>query len=792
LSSRPPRGPSSATGRQVSRPKQRVSGRGSGGQWTGSSNWSPYGRRESIWPKILLVVAVVGVLLFGSILVADRFAGLGVADSGDDDGDIGAAGSPTATWVPSAVTGSSVTGSPVTGSPAAGTPTASPTPVDIGEVETAKDVAEGYVKVWSAGNYEQLYDLLSSTAKSKISKEDFVARYQGIAVEAGIVSVQAEITGGDDDAEIFPMRVEIESSRIGEFVDENQVPVIKEGDEYKVDWSPSLIFAGLGDGFVRWTPEVPQRGRILDRKGRELAKTGLVSRVGVIPGQIANEQELLQKLPPLLGMDAEQVKNRYQGGQADWFMPIKDYPENMDQALVDQLSTIPGVVIQKWPARVYPYKELTAHVVGYIGEVTAEELPELSKRGYASGDLIGRTGIESWAEQWLGGKRGGTLALVAPDGSQMRVLGTTPAEAARDIVLTLDVDIQQAAYDAIGDKVGSSVVIDPNNGEIIAMVSKPSYDPNMFILGITDEQWAQLNDPVKQPLINRAIQVGYPIGSTYKVVPAAAAMVHMGYNADTVLSCPGEFSLEGASQVWKDWIPGGQGELTLHNSLVRSCNTVFYRIGAELDKQNEMWLPDMSRGFGFGSPTGLPELEETAGIVPDPDWKMENVGDFWARGDAVNLAIGQGFFLASPLQLVDAYAALANGGTLYVPHLLLDVVALDGTIVQSGEVKERGKLPISAEQINVITEALYDVINASNGTATEAFQGINYQVSGKTGTAETGRQGEAAHAWFAAFTPSDAPKITVVTMIEHGVAGSQAAAPVARQIIDKWYVVNPQ
>jgi penicillin-binding protein 2 len=545
---------------------------------------------------------------------------------------------------------------------------------------------------------------------------------------------------------------------------------------------------------VRWTSDVPQRGRILDRKGRPLAMMGQLTAVGVIPGKVQNESELLSKLSQLLQVPQDVIKARISGGQPDWFMPVKDLPDQIDQALLDQLAGMAdnGVAIRKQPARVYPAGPVAAHVVGYMSEITAEELPEMAKRGYEAGDLVGRAGIEASFEQWLAGKRGGTLQLLAPDGSTIRVIAEVTAESAHDVVLTLDLDLQQAAYDALGEQIGSAVTLDPANGEVLAMVSKPSFDPNLFILGVTDEQWAAMNDPQKQPLLNRAIANGTSIGSTFKVITAAAGMAHLGLQEGSVIPCPGEFRLEGAAQVWRDWIPGGQGDLTLHNAIVRSCNTVFYKIGADLDAMDETLLPNMSKGFGLGSATGLPELYELPGIVPDPDWKVLNIGDFWARGDAVNLAIGQGYLVATPLQVANMYAALANGGTLWVPHLLLDIVKLDGTVVQSGEVKERGKLPISPEQVAVIQRALYDVINASNGTAVEPFAGIAYEVSGKTGTEQTGAQAESTNAWFAAYTPSNAPKMTVVTMVQGGAAGSRDAAPVARRIIDKWYELYPQ
>ncbi|MEX1158198.1 MAG: penicillin-binding transpeptidase domain-containing protein, partial [Thermomicrobiales bacterium] len=625
LSSRPSRG-SSASNRRVNRSGNNRRGYGPGGSWSGSSSWSPYERRERLWPKVLLIVSVVGVLIFGSILVASRLTGLDVG--GDDDNNQGAAGSPTAGDAPTA---QQAAASPLSETPVVAAPdpnatiVASPTTVvDIGEVTKARDVAEAYAKVWSAGNYDQLYDLLSSNAQAFISREDFIARYEGIAVEVGVISLTAEITGGDDDDELFPMQVEIESSRVGTIEDENLLPVIMDGDKPVIDWTPSLIFSQLGDGYVQWTSDIPQRGRILDRKGRPLAQMGQITRVGVVPGKITNEPDLLKRLSQLLEMPQEIIKNRYQGGQADWFMAVKDLPGDIDQSLVDQLTAIEGVAIQRPPARVYPQGELTAHVVGYMSEVTAEELPELSKLGYEAGDLVGRTGLEASAEQWLAGKRGGTLALIGPDGGTIRILGEVPKEDANDVVLTLDLDLQRASFDALGDAIGATVVLDPNNGEVLAMVSKPSFDPNQFILGVTDEQWEELMDPERQPLLNRAVAFGTSTGSIFKVITAAAGMAHLGLNPSSSTPCPGEFRLDGVDQVWTDWVPGGQGDLNLHNAIVRSCNTVFYRMGADLDAQDELWLPNMARSFGLGKETGLPELYELPGIVPDPEWKLAN------------------------------------------------------------------------------------------------------------------------------------------------------------------------
>ncbi|CAN5589263.1 N/A [soil metagenome] len=790
--------PPSATGRKVGRrPRARRA------EWSGSSKWSPYNRQDRLWPKFLLIGVVLVIIIGGSVFVASALSDRNNDDDGDS-ADVPAVAVGTATE-PSEASGAddpteadteAGDGLPTAPLPpgvatATPQPTPSPTPLPPGLLTAPKRVAEIYVDAWSAGAYAQMYEIITASAKEQITKDDFIARYEAIAVEAGIISVDASVVGGQEDDRIFSIKAEFDSSRIGVFTDENQVPISRDGDEFRVDWSPSLIFAGLGDGYVEWSGNAPERGRILDRKGRPLAETGFISRVGIIPGQITNEADMLSQLSQLLEMEQDTIRGRYESGQPNWFMPVKDYPDDMDQNLIDALGEIDGVVVQNWPARVYPLGSAAAHVTGYLSEITAEELPELSKRGYEAGDLIGRGGVEAFAEEWLAGKRGGTLSLRQRDGTLIRVIGEVQSEPAKDVVLTIDSDLQIATDASIGDEVGSAVVMDPWTGQVLAMASRPTFDPNQFILGLSSEQWAVLNEPDTRPLVNRATTEVYPTGSTFKVVTAAAAIAHLGYVAGSPINCPGTFSLEGADQVWHDWIPGGQGQMDLHTGIYRSCNTVFYQLGEALDRENEMYLPDMARAFGFGQPTGIDALYEVPGTVPDPEWKQEVLGDAWARGDAVNFAIGQGFFAATTLQLTNAYAALTNGGTLYEPYLIMDVVTQQGDIIYKGEPTELGKIPLSPEQIKIITDAMYDVIHASNGTAVSAFAGAPYSVSGKTGTAETGREGEADHGSFGSFAPSSNPRVTIAALIENGVAGSQSAAPVARRIYDVYFELYP-
>ncbi|MBX6341208.1 MAG: penicillin-binding protein 2 [Thermomicrobiaceae bacterium] len=714
--------------------------------------------------KVLLSFVSLAVVVTGLFLVADR---LGSRTAGSE-------GTPEAQL------------------------SASPTAVTPEALRSPREVAEAFTRLWSASQYDQMYDLISATAKQHISHDDFVKRYQGIAQEVGQTKIQVELKDAPKDSAQQPIHVVRESAKVGTLQEDNVIPLVKDPDGWRVEWTPSVIFADLNDGFVRWLPDVPQRGRILDRKGRPLAQLGMISKVGVVPGQIKDEKALLQKLSQLLGMPADQIKARYAGGQPDWFMPIKNYPDQMDPGLLQQLNAIPGVQVQKFPDRVYPAGPAAAHVVGYLSQVTADELPELSKQGYDAGDVIGRAGIEAWGEKYLAGKRGGRLVIVGPDGAQRKVLAEVKSEPAADVVTTIDLDVQLAADKALGNRNGSIVVLDPNSGAVLAMVSHPTFDPNKFILGLSDKDWAEINDQNRRPLQNRATQMSYPTGSTFKVVTTVAGLNNLGLTMQSTIPCPATFQIPGAPNVWHDWSRAGQGTLTLHNALVQSCDTVYYKIGFDLDQKDPKLLPNTARAFGFGAETGIPELPEVAGVVPDPDWKLQTIKDGWSHGDAVNLAIGQGYFLATPLQLADAYAAIANGGTLWQPYLVQEVDKLDGTKAYVHQPKERGKLPARPEQLAAIRAALKDVTTAPNGTAagfssTKPFKGEQHPVAGKTGTAESGRP--EPHAWFAAFSPVDGARLTTVAMVEyateHGGEGGDAAAPLVRQVIDAYYAANP-
>lgn len=749
-------------------------------------------QRAAFLPKLLgglivatlLVTGVLALFAAGFITLDDRGVRIGLsggrgtpeAAGGARSATPGGPGANAGAVPPTAVAN--------TGGPATATrPGASP--ARLADNKNLRAVAQAYVDRWNAKDYNGMYDLIARADQANITREKFTARYQAIAAEAGLSEVKATLGDATPGVASFPLRVELQSSLVGSITEDNTLSLRQEGEEWRVAWTPSLIFKDLGDGLIRFNADVPARGRILDRKGRPLAQQGLVSQIGVIPGQIKDEKAFLDGLSQAIGIPADKIKAKYATAQPDWFVPLKILPEQIPQDLDAKLKALPGVAVRKSPNRIYPQGAIGAHVVGYVGEINAEELKTLAAKGYIEGDRIGRAGIEAWGEQYLAGKKGGQLTVLGPDGKVRTVIAERKSEPAADITLTLDLDLQRSLEEALGDRAASGVVLDPQSGGVLALASHPTFDPNGFILGFDDAEWARLNDDNSRPLWNRATQFAYPSGSIFKVITATAALDRLGMTPQTVIPCPAQYSLPGSPNVWRDWtFPNAQGDMPLQTAITRSCNTVFYEIGKRLNDADPNYLPEFTRAFGLGKETGLEELPEVAGTVPDPEWKRKVINDGWATGDAINFAIGQGFFLSTPLQMAYMYNALANGGALLRPFLAAKVTMPDGKVIRATERKEVGKVPVSGTAMQMIRTGMKDVTSAANGTATEAFKGSPVVVAGKTGTAEVPPQKD--HGWFASFAPVDTAKITVLTMVENNGPGSQTAAPVARKVYDTW------
>lgn len=525
---------------------------------------------------------------------------------------------------------------------------------------------------------------------------------------------------------------------------------------------------------IRLVPRPPERGRILDRQGRVLAGNRLSYSVFLWP--IANSeaewQPVVSELSRILKIPETEILSRLE--QAGYYSPslvriARGISPSQLTALAELNQQLSGVQVQAEAVREYPNGDLAAHVLGYTGEITDEELARLEARGYRIGDIVGQMGVEYAFESTLRGEWGGRQVEVDGMGQVIRVLGEKPAEAGQDLTLTIDLDVQRAAEIALGDRNGAIVAIDPRNGEVLAMVSRPAFDPNLFSTNITDAQWQQLQ-ALEFPFVNRALQV-YPPASTFKIVTTAAAIESGRYAPSTVLpTFP--FIDVGGNQFW-DWNRAGFGPLDFTGAMAWSSDTFFYQTALGM---GELPLIQWTRRFGFGEKTGIElSTEESAGLVPDEEWKLEQLEEPWYVGDTVNMSIGQGYLQTSPLQVAVMFAVVANGGYRVQPHLLH---------ANEDAQSWRESVDLQPVTLEILREGLREVI--TYGTGKVLLVPHLPAIAGKSGTAEDPPR--ESHTWFGAYAPYDNPEIVVVAFGENsGGGGGSVAAPMVLQVLEAYF-----
>jgi penicillin-binding protein 2 len=532
--------------------------------------------------------------------------------------------------------------------------------------------------------------------------------------------------------------------------------------------------------------------------------------VGVVPGEIEDEKAVLARLNVVLGMSQPEIKATYEGQPATWFIPIGDITIDQSREHYELLRTEPGISLRERAVRVYRDPAAAPHLVGYMGRIPAEELDSWQALGYTGDELVGRVGIEAWGEPYLAGQRGGTLMVITPGGQIVATLGRREAIPARSIYLTYEYEFQRQVEDLLGERKASAVVMDVRDGRILALATWPRYDPNLFAEGIASLDWSKLaNDPAL-PLVNRPLQGQYPPGSTFKIVSMGTIMERGGVPPEKTYQCPGVWNKLGWEQTC--WLKSGHGTIDLVSALTASCDITFYQVGYDLSFVDKDALPAYARAFGLGAPTGVGQrvpvegsgrlvdpagliegtdpLGEASGLVPDDAWKRRTYGDGWATGDNVNLAIGQGFLLTTPLQMCRLVAAVANGGMLYRPQIIERVAANDTEPEIVFQPDRRGRLPITSENLAAIRRGMEGATTDPRGTATHRFVGFPISVAGKTGTAQN--EGELPHAWFVGYLPADDPEIAIVTMVENSGEGSKFAAPLFRQIAALYYELEDE
>lgn len=666
-------------------------------------------------------------------------------------------------------------------------PSSTPVPVASG---APADTANAFLQAWMQARYSDMFALLSAQSQAQVSESEFTDFYRSIAANAKLTSLDAQLVSllADGSQARGRFRVRYASQAVGEFERECQITLLLENLEWRVNWSPSLVFPEMVQGStVQVVYQASVRGNIYDGNEHALATQASEVTVGVVPALIQDEQTLLATLSRILGRAPSEIQAKYKDApRLDWFMPVAVITPEQNQAHYDELSQLAGISLRESFKRSYPDGALVSHIIGYIGQISEEELRTWHAKGYQSGDLIGKSGLEAWAEPYLAGQRGAQLLLVSPAG-QVTILGQRPAVHSRNVIVTIDLELQQAVTDILGERLGAIAAMDPRDGSVLAMVSYPSFDSNAFATGVSAETWSALTSDPRNPLLNRAIQAVYPAGSIFKVVTMAAGLENGGFTPQSTFTCNGSWSAPGDTRRCYSV----HGTLDLVRGLTQSCDVVFYTLGRSLYDTNPQALPAMARAFGLGTPTGIDLPGESSGLVPDEAWKQRVRGEGWYPGDNVNLSIGQGDLLVTPLQMTVLYAALANGGTLYRPHVIAKIPAWSPDqedIVPGGEVI--GTLPLSAEHMAAIRRGMEGVTQPPYGTSQKVFKDMPIAVAGKSGTAENNF--ELPHSWWVGYAPAENPEIVVAAIVENSGEGSQYAGPAVRQVIEAWYRLRVQ
>ncbi len=552
---------------------------------------------------------------------------------------------------------------------------------------------------------------------------------------------------------------------------------------------------------VRLVPIAPARGLIYDRNGKILADNAAAWRLDAVPERAGDGAALLAKLRGVIALDPEQQQrflNEYRNSRS--FRPVtikmRITDEEAARFVVDGWR-LPGVELVPYLERVYPYGALLTHVVGYVGRVDERDQAEM---GDAAGVYThaGKTGLERYYETRLRGRPGYRRLETNVAGRTVRMLDTVPAVAGTDLRLSIDVELQQAMTTAFGDLEGSAVAIDPRTGEILAMVSLPSFDPNLFVNGISHAAFNALNNNPSRPQFNRVVLGGVAPGSTIKPILGLAGLDSGVRRPEDKILSTGMFYLPGQSRGYGDSHRGGHGWTDLRKSIAQSVNTYYYKLALDMGIDR---IDQYLGRYGFGRPTGVDLAGEIGGILPSPAWKAANAPKQgrWYAGDTVITGIGQGFWKVTPLQLVKATGGIATGW-LHTPHVVLDTRARFDAPWLPRPPGRSERMSTNEAHLKAVREGMIDTVHGY-GTATNIRPGLTYLIAGKTGTAQVvSRRGAAAinprslpmhlrhRALFIAFAPADAPKIAIAVAIEGGGYGAATAAPIARKVFDAWLV----
>lgn len=550
---------------------------------------------------------------------------------------------------------------------------------------------------------------------------------------------------------------------------------------------------------IRIREMVADRGMLFDRKERILAHNRPSFEVFLVPEDIRSNLEVLDKVGEILQLSQEEIGEKIKGlKRRPAFRPIKiksDIDWDRLALLESNRIHLPGLLVDVRPTRAYDYGPLASHLIGYIGEVDENELKQAGGRAYRMGSMIGKYGVEYEWEARLKGVDGGRQIEVDALGREIKPLRSVDSFPGNNVFLTIDLDLQKVAEEAYREKNGALIAMNLQTGRILAMVSKPSFDPSIFAGSVTPEEWRALIEHPFHPLQNKGIQGQYPPGSVFKIVTAIAGLETGAITPHTQMTCTGVFSH--GNRDFRCWKEGGHGTLNLHRALVESCDTYFYQVGLKVGVDA---IAHYAGELGLGRKTGIALPHEKAGIVPSTPWKKRRFGVSWYSGETLSVAVGQGYLNTTPLQLLVLLSAVANGGRLFLPQVVERVENIYGEKMKEYLPEETGKANISENTLRVIQEALMGAVNEPRGTGwASALKQV--KVAGKTGTAQVVRMASdfkkgdmnrmalkfRDHAWFVAYAPFEDPEIAVVILVEHGGYGGTAAAPIAKKVFEKYF-----
>ena len=544
------------------------------------------------------------------------------------------------------------------------------------------------------------------------------------------------------------------------------------------------------------------RGMVFDRRGQLLVDSRPSFDLLFVPEDAKEPQMILRRLARFLGRDEgdflgllDENKGRppfeeiILGRDVDWRSLVVVETHQLD---------LPGVSLRIRPRRSYLMNSMAAHLLGYLGEIGPKQLKIQKEKGYGMGDEIGQFGLERRWDEFLRGRNGGQQVEVDALGRRVRVLHEVEDVPGHSVYLTLDRDLQETAYEALKGKEGSIVALDVHSGAVLALANTPAFDPNVFARGITADEWRALGQDRAHPLNNRAVQGQYPPGSTFKIVLTIAALEENVIDPETPLLCHGSMAF--GNRVFRDWKKEGHGAVDLHKGIVQSCDVYFYQLGQRIGIDR---IAKYARALGLGEKTGIALDDEKLGLIPDSEWKKKRFGQPWFPGETPSASIGQGYINVTPLQMANLMAVVANGGTLYRPWFVRKVESLDGTLIREYGPEKIRSLALKERTLEHLRSALSEVVNSGAGTGGRGKSNL-VAIAGKTGTAQVAEMRGAIvkseqlsylirdHAWFVAYAPADNPEIAVAVLVEHGGHGGAVAAPLAKQVIEKYFSLQAQ